>query len=268
MQKILALAIALSACTNTPRTSTVNSRLTIDVATDVSLSSGDNNDVTIYPYPGEVGVTGTSTSVLTGIDSNAPMDHDGNYIGTGAYPGQEIYIRNVGSNVLVFAHDRTSQFGNKIWCPGGRDFVLAVGRGVQLIWDPAIIEWRVLVDDTYLTVVATTSTRVLNTPWQNTTGRTVFGLYSVRVTVGLSLTTGAAGHAELAIGASSGSITTVCGREGNSSTGTLVVGLSLSSFAEGQLSCFIPPGAWAQISTTNEVGTPTFSLTAQLEQSF
>ncbi len=273
MHKLLVgIAFILMACQgqNLNTSEATEKMLEFGTTNTLTLSAGNNNDL-VVPFSSSTIVELTpnaSGSVITGIKADAEQDGSGNYLGQGVTSGQTLLFRNVSSTTsIVFAHESTSSTTNyRMRCPRG-DFTLEPGR---VIWVEYTTDsdWLLLTPDTTWDGPTSESapSHALGTAWHNTLGRPVLGMYSVRVTTSITLTTGQAGHVELAYGTSSGSQATVCGRVGSGDTGTLVVGANLTSFSEGELSCIIPAGDWAILRKTDETGTPTYSITNQIEQ--
>lgn len=103
--------------------------------------------------------------------------------------------------------------------------------------------------------------RALNTCFQPSATRDVLATYSVDIATSLSLTTGQQGTVYLrtytnsACSAGAQEVT----RFVNGQTGTLTVGLALTQNVTGTLTGVIPAGAYVQLVTENNTGTPTFT---------
>jgi hypothetical protein len=108
------------------------------------------------------------------------------------------------------------------------------------------------------------NSRTLGTVFQPSATRPTLVVFSVRVVSAITLTTGAAGRVEL-LSDSSATPTTVRARVAGGITGALVVGASLTDTAEGTLTWLVPAGDYVKLASTNETGTPTYSITAQYE---
>jgi hypothetical protein len=238
----------------------------------ITIAAGQTNDLDVggvQALPSFIHIMPNSSgSTLTGM-TTLPS------IGNPMLPGQAVVVRNESATaILTLAHNRDSVDDHRFFCPGNVDYQLLPGRSVVAIYSHDSTStvwygWQLAVPtDGVSSVINTVPSRTLNTAWQNTGLRPVSMHYSVRIQSGLTLVTGAAGRAELGIGASSGATTTICGRVAGGSTGTLGVGVNIADLAEAEMSCILMPGQWAKITTTNEVGTPTYSITAQLEQTF
>jgi len=106
--------------------------------------------------------------------------------------------------------------------------------------------------------------RVLNTTFQPSATRPVLGIYSVRIASSLTLTGGQAGRVELRSDAASPPVTVQC-RAAGGSTGTVIVGVSIVDTAEAVLVYLFPEGHNGQLTTVNETGTPTYTLTRVTE---
>jgi hypothetical protein len=104
----------------------------------------------------------------------------------------------------------------------------------------------------------------LNTTFQPNATKATFVLYSVRVAAALTISGGALGRVELRSDAGSPP-TTVRSRLAGGSTGTVVVGISLTDTVEGVLSYVVPAGDNVNLTTIAEVGVPVFTLVAVTE---
>jgi hypothetical protein len=228
----------------------------------ITMAAGNTNDYALdsnNQYNNYVFTPNASGSTLTGIDAN------------GVAGGSGIWVKNGSSTVpLILGHNNAgSDSYNRFTCPYAQDFSLAPGRTVFVAFTTMsgmALGWQLYLEPGLFVSSTAVPTHTLGTAWQNTTGRPVLGMYSVRVATSLSLTTGSVGRVELAIGTSSGSQTTICGRTANGVSGSLTVTLSEVPLSEAQLTCIIPPGAWAILRSTNETATPTYTITNQLEQ--
>jgi hypothetical protein len=257
------LTLLLISCTSQAEVTSSSEQPLVSYGEDVwvSLATGNTNDFVLTDYHNNyVFIPNASgTSVLTGIYNIAA-------------PGDGFWIRNGSTTLpLVLGHNNAgSDEYNRLTLPYGQDFSLPPGRSVWVQFythSGTSLGWALTLEPGMYGVTSTSvPTRSLGTSWQNTTGRPVLGLYSVRITTSLSLTTGSAGRVELALGTSSGSQTTLCGRVAGLSSGSLAVTLNEAPAVESQLACIIPPGSWAILRSVNEVNTPTYLITAQLEQ--
>lgn len=135
----------------------------------------------------------------------------------------------------------------------------AVDRGT------GVGEWQAIEDGVWPpSLTLSTPTRVIGTPFQLSTTRPALVSYSARVSSTLTVTGGAAGRIELRCDASNPP-TTVRKRVAGGLTGSVVIGVAVTDIAEGDMSILVPPGAYVLLQSVSEVGTPTFSLTGQLE---
>lgn len=98
----------------------------------------------------------------------------------------------------------------------------------------------------------------------STTADTIYSV-SVKITTTLSLTGGAAGHVDMVCDASA-TPTTIVETVQSESTGTLTVGLNLQASNTLVLHWRVPAGHRCKLTTTNDTGTPTYSITRQLLQ--
>jgi len=104
-------------------------------------------------------------------------------------------------------------------------------------------------------------TRALDTCFQVSSTRDALVSYSVDIATSLSLTTGQQGTVYLRIYSNSSCTTGTqeLTRFVNGQTGTLTVGLALTQNVTGTLTGIIPAGAYVQLVTQNNTGTPTFT---------
>ena len=106
--------------------------------------------------------------------------------------------------------------------------------------------------------------RALNTTFLPSATRPVLGIYSVRIASSLSLVGGEAGRIELRSDAASPP-TIVQSRVAGGSTGTVVIGVAIGDIVEAVLIYLIPEGHNVNLTTVNETGTPTYTLTRVTE---
>lgn len=88
---------------------------------------------------------------------------------------------------------------------------------------------------------------------------------TVRIANTLTLTGGSAGHVDLVCDASS-SPTTVVETVGAENTGTLTIGLALTQSSTAVLRWRSPAGHYCRLTTTNDTGTPIYTLVRQYLQ--
>lgn len=81
----------------------------------------------------------------------------------------------------------------------------------------------------------------------------------------LSVTGGAAGHVDLVCDSSS-SPTTIVETVSAELTGTLAIGLNLTASTTQVLRWRVPAAHYCKLSTTNDTGTPTYSVIRQVAQ--
>lgn len=105
------------------------------------------------------------------------------------------------------------------------------------------------------------TTRALNTCFQPSATRDVLATYSVDIATTLSLTAGQQGTVYLRTYSNSGCSagTQEVTRFVNGQTGALTIGLALTQNVTGTLTGVIPAGAYVQLVTENNTGTPTFT---------
>lgn len=104
-------------------------------------------------------------------------------------------------------------------------------------------------------------TRSLNTCFQVSSNRDALVTYSVDIATSLSLTAGQQGTVYLRTYANSSCTTGTqeLTRFVNGQTGTLTIGLALTQNVTGTLTGVVPAGAYVQLVTENNTGTPTFT---------
>lgn len=88
---------------------------------------------------------------------------------------------------------------------------------------------------------------------------------SVKISTVLSLTGGSAGHVDLVCDATT-TPTVIVGTVSSESTGSLTIGLNLVASNTLTMSWRVPVGHRCKLPTTNDTGTPTFTLVRQLLQ--
>lgn len=177
-------------------------------------------------------------------------------------------ITNGGDTADVLVHVNGNQ-----WEDTGNTIMTTAIFHPAVDFGPGVGEWALNSDlppappslDEYLSPSAPeNNSRSLNSAFQPSSTRPVLVSYSVRVVSGISLSGGASGRVELLSDASNPP-TTSRGRVAGGVTGTVVVGLSISDTAEGTLTYLVPAGHFVKLGTTNETGTPTYTLTQQHE---
>lgn len=104
-------------------------------------------------------------------------------------------------------------------------------------------------------------TRALNTCFQVSSTRDALVTYSVDIATSLSLTAGQQGTVYLRTYTNSSCTTGTqeLTRFVNGQTGTLTIGLALTQNVTGTLTGVVPAGAYVQMVTENNTGTPTFT---------
>jgi hypothetical protein len=108
--------------------------------------------------------------------------------------------------------------------------------------------------------------RTLNgAAWQSSTTKDTELVFTVKIDNTLNLSGGAGGTVHLFCDSGS-SPTTEVASVAAANTGTLTIGLALTVSQTQVLRYRIPQSHFCKLTTTNEVGTPTFTLVRQLEQ--
>lgn len=252
------LYVALAACDGAPRTSQANQfELTLGNAGEVfQLAAGDNDDWTLPMGNTKVLIIPhASGSTITGFD------------GYGYEEGDALLVRNQSLTAPIqIAHQHSGSLEeNRLYLPNSQDMTLGPQEAIFLDRDATLGAWSTWTWPKIQTVTTTTPSRSLNSAFQPSTTRSTHVRYSVRVTSTLTLTTGERGRVELRCDVGSPP-TTVRGRVAGGVTGALAVGLDLEDTAEGQLTYLAAPGDNCLIQSVDEVGTPSYSITAQVEQ--
>lgn len=117
------------------------------------------------------------------------------------------------------------------------------------------------------TKVFANPTRSLNTSFQISTTRDALVSYAVDVSAALSLTGGATGTVTLEYADDSGFTTNVVNVTGGTSgnTGTLTLGLGLTSLGTINVSGIIPAGKYVKLVSANTTGSPTITFRSAQE---
>lgn len=251
---VLATLAALAACDEVNTAAIEQPHLVGANAPHATLPAGNTNNYQLFDSHRYTFIGDASGSTITGLDPSG-LDQNG-----------EIFIvRNVGGPPITFAHQSTaSTAGYRIESPTGADFTLRGGDAVWLDWDIEDGVWRPVVAPSFGPVTVATPSRALGTAFCPSSSRAVMGVYSVRITSALTLTSGQSGRVEL-LSDTANPPTTVRARIAGGNTGTLTIGLNTSDVTEGALSYLIPPGHCVLLQSVNETGTPTYSITAQTE---
>lgn len=110
----------------------------------------------------------------------------------------------------------------------------------------------------------TTPSRTLNSNFTPSTTRPVLGIYTVRISSPINVSTGNDGTCELRSDTNATPTTLICSTR-NGNTGTVVVGVAITSTTEATLVHLFPPGHNGRLVTINNTGTPTFTLVRSVE---
>lgn len=115
--------------------------------------------------------------------------------------------------------------------------------------------------------VVSNPARALNTPFQISTTSDAIAVYTVQIDCTLTLAGGQRGavYLESCADSSFSSGVTVRTKVVNGNTGTLTVGLSLTQNITGSLAGILKAGNWFRLRTSDEVGTPAYTLIASQE---
>lgn len=109
------------------------------------------------------------------------------------------------------------------------------------------------------TVDTISSARTFNTAYLMSSTKYVDVRVSAEITCALSLSGGQDGTITLQISPDASTWTTVSRLRG-SNTGTLTIGLATSQITGGQLSVLVPPNYYWKAITTNNTGTPSYTM--------
>lgn len=116
-----------------------------------------------------------------------------------------------------------------------------------------------------LSPIINTPTRTLNSAgFQPNINTACEVIYSVRIQCTLSLAGGQVGTVQLLSDSNSTPTTVICEAK-NGNTGTLTIGLNTLQDQIYVLTHIVPAGDYVRLVTTNNTGTPTFTLTQQKE---
>lgn len=259
MQKLLAMLIFAAACqgAGSPTSQAATPELSLGDNPQITLAAGNNND---YFYDNETTqemVTASGGSTVTGLDY------------TGFYGGDTIIIRNAGTAPLTLASDSGLSMGvNQFHFPGGKDVVLQRGDAMWIQDDADDLGgwWPVGPVESGMPTI-TTPSRTLGTAFQPSTTKNTLVHYTVSITTALTVSGGQSGRVDLWVGptsslSSSNSVAAVS----SALTGTVVIGVAMGQVGGGELSYEVPRGYWAELSTTNVTGSPTYAITEQSEE--
>lgn len=109
------------------------------------------------------------------------------------------------------------------------------------------------------TVDTISSARTFNTVYLMSSTKYVDVRVSAEITCALSLSGGQDGMITLQISPDASTWTTASRLRG-SNTGTLTIGLATTQITGGQLSAIVPPNYYWKVITTNNTGTPTYTM--------
>jgi hypothetical protein len=265
-----ALTVALVSCTasqlaDEPTGKAVSPLVLIDHGGSVTLAAGNNNDWSNLSLCDSTGVCllvgDASGSTLTGIDESIYGARDNG-----------LWFYNDGTVPITIANNSTaSTLNNRIHTRTGLDTVLMPGYGLVL-WSKidwttmpyTAIGWNEITDNSISSVTPTTPTRSLGTAFQPNVGRPVYACYTVKIDTVLSLTGGQEGRAEILSDAANPP-TIIRGAVFGRNTGTVVVGVAVTTSGGGQLCLTVRPGDYVLVRSVNVTGTPTYTLTNQVE---
>lgn len=258
--------VVLVGCEVAPTTSTAHQPGVITTISQSVLAAGNNNDWSDTPNYGcqynstHCLLVGTSPgSTITGLDHT--------FFSGGSFA---VWLMNDGAVPVTIANNSNlSAAANRIFTRSGEDVILAPGYG---IWIASLIDWDTFMPIAFReidmnavdTVVHSTPSRSLGTAFQPSLSRITHVCYSVQIDWTLTLAGGQTGRAEILSDASNPP-TTIRGSVAGGQTGTLVVGVSLAGPGGGQLCALVRPKDWVLVRGVNVVGTPTFTITRQVE---
>lgn len=261
------LSTLLTACAATPASGTATGDQALHGGnyTPITLSAGNNNSLSTTDCTTNanicelVGNSGGST--LTGLDAS-----NFNYT-------DMVWLRNDGAYPITITHaDSSSAAGNRFLLRGGTAQVLAPGRSLRFSlrydYDNAVlIGWEDSSENAIYGVESTaTPSRTLGTAFRASAVRPVLGTYAASASCAVTLAGGQAGYVEI-LSDSANPPTTSRGRiAGCTLTGTVVVGVSLTSTVDGALSYLVPTGDYVLIRAVSTTGSPTLTLAASTEQ--
>lgn len=107
-------------------------------------------------------------------------------------------------------------------------------------------------------------TRTLNSNFTPSTLRPVFGVYTVRIATSITLSGGAEGTVALLSDTAATPTTLICDAR-SGLTGTVIGGIAINNVQDVIVCGLIQPGYNARLTTTNNTGTPTFTLVRSVE---
>lgn len=248
---VLALFITSAACPADASTSRVEQHSYDSFGSsgaEISLSAGNNHDVTIVEVARQLIEPHSSGSTITGLDKTYYND------------GEALWIQNVAATAaLRFAHQHNgSESDHQLALPSAQDLELEPNEVAIFNRDEYTGQWASALPPAVRGIVMTSQpSRSFNSPFQ--LPKLTWVSYVGRIETTLSLSGGARGQIVLYSG-SSNPPTEVCDRLAGGSTGTLTIGLNITSTVDGALQCLVKAGDFVEIDTVTESGTPTFSL--------
>lgn len=232
-----------------------------NATTPLSLAAGNvNNFSTFGGFTVLDLIPNASGSTLTGIDNTKYVD------------GDMIIVRNHSATVsLPMPNESTLSIArNRFYWTGAANKTLAPRQAITIEWNNNVGGWAA-VNDIPATSMASSPTvntspgRTLNTTFTPSATNDVEVTYSVSIATSITLTAGSAGHVDLACDTSSPP-TTIVATVSQSSTGTLTLGLNLNASNTLVIRYRVPRNQNCRINTVNDVGTPTYNLVRQVEQ--
>lgn len=223
-----------------------------------NLAAGNNNNYNLDgSYTVVDLVANASGSTITGLNRLQHLD------------GDSVILRNHSASlpITLSNEDTNSTAGNRFIFPGALSIVL---QPRESLWVARNLNADGYVPIYYFRATSATSKntapgRSFNTTYKPSATQDVLLTYSVRIQTGLTLAAGAAGRVDLMCDNNT-TPTTVVATVQQGSTGTLTIGLNLQSSNTLVIHYRAMRNENCRMVTTNETGTATFTLVAQVEQ--
>lgn len=261
MRHLIAVALSLVACSTSPQVGGVE---------QASLFTGTTGSLTLAS-----GVTNDWAGCSSGDICEIVGDAGGSTLAGVAWdafycPHQSLWLRNVGSAPVVVGHARgsNSDARDRVFTSTGLDVTLRTGDEMWLTctYDYDNNQPRYWVERRpYQVATVSTPSRSLNSAFQPSALRPTLVTYSVKIESAISIAGGAAGRARLLSDASNPP-TTIRAETSSGVTGTAVLGVAMTVTGGGAMTYEVPAGHYVEIDTAATIGSPTFTLAAQVEE--
>lgn len=260
--------VMMVACeASAPRLSSTQERMYNQDYGPAILAAGNNNNWSDGNCPGGNSTVAcyfygdSSGSTITGIDQAVYGNQFSIY-----------WLWNQGPYPITVAHNSgSSSADNRIHTRTGADVIIAPGYGIAISaltdWSNGMnfpLGWWQISLSGVDSVVHSTPSRTLGTAFQPSLSRLTHVCYSVKVDTVLTLTGGQEGRIEI-LSDSANPPTVIRGSAPGRNTGTVVVGMTMTNSSGGSLCAMVPPKDYVLLRGVNVTGTPTYTITQQVE---